>query len=38
MRSPIDVGSAPPTAEPQTVTVDPSAFAVVDLFVDTGIR
>ena len=34
----IDVGSSPPTAEPQTVTVDAGAFAVVDLFVDTGIR
>ena len=34
----VDVGSAPPTVDPQTVTVDSSAFAVVDLFVDTGIR
>ena len=34
----IAVSSSPPSAEPQTVTVDPGAFAVVDLFVDTGIR
>jgi hypothetical protein len=34
----IDVSSSPPSAEPQTVMVDSGAFAVVDLFVDTGIR
>ena len=34
----IDTSSSPPSAEPQTVMVDSGAFAVVDLFVDTGIR
>jgi Carboxypeptidase regulatory-like domain len=34
----IDASSSPPSAEPQTVMVDSGAFAVVDLFVDTGIR
>ena len=34
----IAVSSSPPSAEPQTVMVDSGAFAVVDLFVDTGIR
>jgi hypothetical protein len=31
-------GGGPPTAKPQTVTVEPGAFAEVTLLVDTGIR
>jgi hypothetical protein len=34
----IDAGSAPPTAQPQTVTVEEGTVTAVDLFVDTGIR
>jgi hypothetical protein len=34
----IDAASTPPTAEPQTVTVEEGSFTEIDVFVDTGIR
>ncbi len=34
----IDAASTPPTAEPQTVTVEEGSFTEIEVFVDTGIR
>ena len=34
----IEAASTPPTAEPQTVTVEDGTFTEIELFVDTGIR
>ena len=34
----IDAASTPPTAEPQTVTVEEGTFTEIEVFVDTGIR
>jgi hypothetical protein len=34
----IDAASTPPTAEPQTVTVEQDSFTEIEVFVDTGIR
>lgn len=34
----IDATSTPPSAEPQTVTVEEGSFIEIELFVDTGIR
>jgi hypothetical protein len=34
----IDEASTPPTAEPQTVTVEEGSFTEIEVFVDTGIR
>jgi hypothetical protein len=34
----IEAASTPPTAEPQTVTVEEGTFTEIEVFVDTGIR
>jgi hypothetical protein len=34
----IEAASTPPTAEPQTVTVEEDTFTEIEVFVDTGIR
>jgi hypothetical protein len=34
----IDAATSPPTAEPQTVTVEGGTFTEIEVFVDTGIR
>ena len=34
----IGAASTPPTAEPQTVTVEEGTFTEIEVFVDTGIR